>query len=194
MFLALADCRIDHRYTSLLKYVYKRATAGNKFQVERGVHQCDTMSPKLFTTVLEYVFKRLKWEEMRFADDIVITADGIDQAQTMLESIHEACKEVGLKINFTKTQCMTNLVMSENISVDGRSIEHVVSYRYLGHEIRNIPICPKRKTYNQCILPVLTYGTEKLTLTKKRRKSCEMLRDLWSGQCWVCLCETGYPM
>lgn len=31
----------------------------------------------------------------------------------------------------------------------------------------NIPMCLKRKVYNQCILPVLTYGAETLTFTKK---------------------------
>jgi len=34
----------------------------------------------------------------------------------------------GLKINFSKTRFMTNLVMSERISLDSNDIEQVVSY------------------------------------------------------------------
>lgn len=216
MLMALADCRVDYRYTTLLKYIYEHATAcvrlhedTNKFRIQRGVRQGDTISPKLFTAVLELAFKRINWDEMgikvdgeflshlRFADDIVITADSIDQAQSMLTSLHAACKDVGLKINFAKTQFMTNLVLSQNISVDNAYIEQVVRYKYLGHELKitrdnqtselhrrigltwaafgklrdvfksEMPICLKRKVYNQCVLPVLTYGAETLTLTKK---------------------------
>lgn len=37
----------------------------------------------------------------------------------------------------------------------------------------DIPICLKRKVYEQCVLPVITYGAETLILTKK---SAENLR------------------
>lgn len=37
-----------------------------------------------------------------------------------------------------------------------------------------LPICLKRKMFDQCILPVLTYGAETLTLTKA---SASKLRD-----------------
>lgn len=81
--------------------------------------------------------------------------------------------------------------------VAGRVIEEVASYKYLGHEVKitrdnqtcelhrrigltwaafgklkcalksDIPMCLKRKVFNQCVLPVLTYGAETLILTKK---------------------------
>ncbi|KAL3283461.1 hypothetical protein HHI36_006605 [Cryptolaemus montrouzieri] len=92
---------------------------------------------------------------------------------------------------------MTNLITSENIQIGDAEIEEVHAYKYLGHEIKisrdnqtceifrrvgltwaafgklsnilksDIPICLKRKVYNQCVLPVMTYGAETLTLTKK---------------------------
>ncbi|XP_030747772.1 transcription factor IIIB 90 kDa subunit-like [Sitophilus oryzae] len=92
---------------------------------------------------------------------------------------------------------MTNLVISGNVSVDGANIEQVYSYKYLGHEITigrdnqtheiqrrvgltwaafgklryvlksDLPMCLKRKVFHQCVMPVLTYGAETLTLTKK---------------------------
>ncbi|CAG9834550.1 unnamed protein product [Diabrotica balteata] len=92
---------------------------------------------------------------------------------------------------------MTNLVVSGKILIESHSIDQVIAYKYLGHEIRlgrdnqtieiqrrigltwasfgrlnnifrsSIPVCPKRKVFNQCVLPVLTYGAETLTLTKR---------------------------
>lgn len=134
---------------------------------------------------------------LRFADDIVLIADRFDHAMAMLEQLNSASHKVGLKINVSKTQLMTNLVLSEGVYIDGIQVEETTSYKYLGHEIRinrdnqthelmrrigltwaafgnlrhvfkaDLPICLKRKVFNQCVLPVLTYGAETLTLTKK---------------------------
>ena len=84
----------------------------------------------------------------------------------------------------------------KNIKIDGGFFEEVHEYNYLGQiihtepshekEIRRrislgwaafnkygdvmkskLPVCLKRKVYNQCVLPVLTYGSETWGLTKK---------------------------
>lgn len=215
MLSALADCRIDHRYIDIIKQSYKNANAVIRlhedtpsFQIERGVRQGDVISPKLFTNLLEYMFKRTnienlginingeKLSHLRFADDLILITDDLKEAQEMLSELNLASREVGLKINTGKTKFMTNLVASENITVNNTNIEQVYSYKYLGHEIRlgrdnqtceigrrigltwaafgrlsyilrsDIPMCLKRKVFDQCILPVLTYGAETLTLTK----------------------------
>lgn len=222
MLKALADCRVDYRYLTIIRHVYNNAKAyvrlhqdTTEFSVERGVRQGDVISPKVFTTLLEYLFKKIDFGEkgvnidgeklnhLRFADDIVLVADCIGDAREMLESLDAASREVGLKVNKAKTQFMTNLVPSEHLFIDGKHIEQVNSYKYLGHEIRigrdnqtceinrrigltwaafgklgyvlrsEIPICLKRKIYDHCILPVLTYGAETLTLTKA---SCNRIR------------------
>lgn len=211
---SLQKCRIDYRYTSLIHNIYKNATMKVKLHentsaipIGRGVRQGDTMSPKLFITVLEYAFKELNWEEkginidgqhltnLRFADDIILLSDNLKDIRQMLLELEEVCSEIGLKINFSKTKYMTNLVPSEILTVGGQEVELVNSYVYLGHEIRitrdnqtcelkrritlswaaygrlshvfraKIPISLKRKVFDQCILPVLTYGAETLTLT-----------------------------
>lgn len=203
MLKALAESRVDHRYSALIKYIYRNATASvrlhqdtDMFPIERGVRQGDTISPKLFNTVLEYACKRINWRNMginidgehlnhlRFADDIVLIADSLEDSRRMLQELHTSCHHVGLKINFSKTKYMTNLVMSEGLTVAGRFIEEVTSYKYLGHEIKiardnqtcelyrcigltwaafgklkyalksDIPMCLKRKIFNQCVLPV----------------------------------------
>ena len=216
MLQALSDCRIDHRYTAIIRNIYETATScvrlhedTGKFRIERGVRQGDTISPKLFTNLLEYMLKEINWNNLgvningedlnhlRFADDVVLISDRIDKATQMLHDLEKASKKAGLKINSSKTQYMTNLVMSGNISLSGNEVQQVSSYKYLGHEIRvgrdnqtvefqrrigltwaafgslkevfrsDIPVCLKRKVFNQCVLPVMTYGAETLTLTKK---------------------------
>jgi len=56
----------------------------NRISINRSVRQGDTISPKLFTLVLEDVFRKLYWDKkglrvegeylsnLRFADDIVL--------------------------------------------------------------------------------------------------------------------------
>lgn len=211
---SLQECRIDYRYTRLIYNIYSNATMMVKLhentdpiQITRGVRQGDTMSPKLFITVLEYAFKSLSWEgkglnidgqtltNLRFADDIVLLSDNLRDINTMLQDLNRVCAQAGLRINISKTKFMTNMVPSENIVVDDCEVKLVDKYTYLGHEIRisrdnqtcemkrrivlswaaygklrnifrsDIPVCLKRKVFNQCILPVMTYGAETLTLT-----------------------------
>lgn len=216
---ALQECRVDYRYTRLIYNIYKNATMmvklhenTNPIRIGRGVRQGDTMSPKLFTAVLEYAFKMLDWEgkglnidgrnltNLRFADDVVLLSDNMGEIRIMLRDLREMCSRVGLEINMSKTKFMTNLVPSENMTVDGCEVELVEKYIYLGHEVRiardnqtcelkrritlswaaygklrdvfksDLPICLKRKVFNQCVLPVMTYGAETLTLTTTSAK------------------------
>jgi hypothetical protein len=213
---ALNQSRIDYRYTSLIKNIYENATSSirlhedtEKFSLGRGVRQGDNISPKLFTAALESIFKNTQWQDMginidgerlnhlRFADDVVLIADNLQDTVSMLHSLKSLSERAGLKINFEKTKLMTNLVMSGNITIDNNTIQQTDTYKYLGHEIKinrdnqtneiqrrigltwaafgklshilksSIPMCLKRKVYNQCVLPVQTYGAETLTLTQK---------------------------
>ena len=212
---ALEESRIDYRYSRLIKNIYNNATMTVRLhkdtkciKINRGIRQGDTLSPKLFTAVLEHAFKQLDWDtngikvdgemlsHLRFADDIVLMGDNLKTIGTMLAELDAACKEVGLNINFGKTQFMTNLVPSENLKVDDKEITLVHKYKYLGHEIQiardnqttelqrritlawaaygalsdifksSIPNHLKKKTFDQCILPVMTYGAETLSLTQ----------------------------
>lgn len=61
------------------------------------------MSPKLFRAVLEYAFKMLDWEQkgiindgeynnQRFADDVVLIADNLKEAEDMLKELIKVIK------------------------------------------------------------------------------------------------------
>jgi len=103
------------------------------------------MSPKLFTALLEEVFKTLDWEKagisingdylsnLRFADDIIEVACSPDELESKLQELSDASTKVGLKMNFSKTKVMFNqFVQPKEIKVSGKVIETVEEYIYLG--------------------------------------------------------------
>ena len=131
---------------------------------------------------------------LRFADDIVIFAETPQELQDMLQELAEKSLKVGLKMNISKTKVMTGKDIP--IHVNNTLIEDVDSYIYLGQryslndktqdkEIKrrvtagwaayakhcdifksNMPNCLKRKVFNSCVLPAMTYGAETWSLTK----------------------------
>lgn len=122
---SLKRCHIDDRYIEILRNLYKSATMTvqltentNPIQIQKGVRQGDVISPKLFNNALEDIFKTLDWTEkginingmylshLRYADDIVITAESESELQTMITQLYHASLEVGLKMNMDKTKVM----------------------------------------------------------------------------------------
>ncbi|CAG9133144.1 unnamed protein product [Plutella xylostella] len=217
MLQSLQRCHIDYRYIEVLRCMYNAATMSVRLhehstkpiQLQRGVRQGDVISPKLFTCALEDVFKLVEWKRLginvngeyishlRFADDIVIMAETLEELGEMLTDLNDASKQVGLKMNMDKTKVMSNEhVSSSPVTVGGVTIEVVDQYPYLGQVIRlgksnfdkevarriqlgwaafgklrhifteNIPQCLKTKVFNQCVLPVMTYGAETWCFTK----------------------------
>ena len=87
-------------------------------------------------------------------------------------------------MNISKTKIMVE--DSTSIYVNNTQIEKVESYIYLGQRfsvrdknqdkeiLRRITagfaICLKRKDYNSCVLPAMTYGAETWFLTKQAHK------------------------
>jgi len=112
----------------------------------------------------------------------------------MLCELQQITQKVGLKINYNKIKMMTNLVPNKEVIIEDAAVEIVEKYIYLGRKMRisrdnqiaellrrrtircavfeklcdifKVPMKLKRKVFNQCVLPVLTYGAETLTLTK----------------------------
>lgn len=148
---ALHTQGIEHKYIRVLDKIYSQSYAkvkteivGQPFSLKRGVRQGDPISPKLFTCVLEDIFRKLNWNKkygvningsrlsnLRFADDVVLFARSPKQLQSMLQELSETSKIAGLSMNKSKTQIMSN--GPENpIKVDGMDLQYVSEYIYLG--------------------------------------------------------------
>jgi hypothetical protein len=87
-------------------------------------------------------------------------------------------------MNLDKTKVMFNgHVLPEPIAICGAVLEVVQKYVYLGQTLQlgrnnfedevnrvfssSIPQSLKTKVFNQCVLPVMTYGAETWTLTAR---------------------------
>ena len=135
---------------------------------------------------------------LRFADDIVLVGDSCEGLEEVVSRLRVASGKVGLKINLLKTKVMTNKFSAPGKVVVGNvELDNVDSFIYLGQSISmngdrdaeikrriklawsafgrlhtvmksSLPICLKSKTFNQCVLPVLTYGSETWCLNVKQ--------------------------
>lgn len=150
---ALKISNVEDKYINIIKYIYSNSTSrvklerrGDVIKIERGVRQGDPLSPKLFISVLENVFRQLKWTKfginidgrrlnhLRFADDIIIFAETAKHLQDMLSTLNQESENVGLQMNRIKTKVMTNSFKTP-INLKGNTIEYVKSYIYLGKQI-----------------------------------------------------------
>ena len=115
----------------------------------------------------------------------------------MAEDLRRESLEVGLTMNLSKTIIMTNLECLKPIVVDGETIETVPEYRYLGQiisfsnkmekEIKirranawkafwalkfilkiNVKLKTKIRILESAVTPVLTYGGQTWSTTKKQ--------------------------
>lgn len=152
---------VDQKYIRIIKNVYINSTAkiklekeGKEIKINRGVRQGDPLSPKLFTAVLEGIFRELSWDHyglningerlshLRFADDIVLFAETKEHLQNMIIDLERESQKVGLTMNASKTKALTNAT-EEPIIINGIPIEYVKEYTYLGQQISTNDIMSK---------------------------------------------------
>ena len=146
---SLQDQGIEDAYIQLMKDIYTDSSVtvylhkeSEKINLKRGVRQGDTISPKLFTSTLESIFRRLNWENkglktdreylnhLRFADDIFLCTETPQELEIMLQELCEESNLSGLRMNISKTKIMVE--DNTPIYVNNTQIEKVESYIYLG--------------------------------------------------------------
>ena len=140
---------------------------------------------------------------LRFADDIVLISTDMDELNIMLNELNEESRKIGLRMNLNKTKIMSNdtqyNITIDNTIIE--NVDHYIYLGHnikLGKENQNaeikrriqlawvafgklnyifkdkkVPLYLKRKVYDSCVLPVITYGLETTAIT---RKVAEQLR------------------
>ena len=141
-----------------------------------------------------------KLSNPRFTDDIVLLANSANEIKQAIEELDQLSKETGLHMNPTKTKLMTNS-RETNITINGNHLEYVHEYTYLGQILsfnnsnkkevsrriaaawskfwslkfiltdKSYTTQLKREVMDKCILPVLLYGSQTWSLTRKERES-----------------------
>jgi hypothetical protein len=126
------------------------------FKTTVGVRQGCTLSPDLFNLVLEAVMALALQEEtagvqlcgrttnnLRFADDIDLVTENMEDLQRITTNIDLQSKRFGLNINTEKTKVMSIGKEHEDlqITVGGNQLEQVPEFVYLGAVISEDGSC-----------------------------------------------------
>lgn len=153
----LRKYRIDKEDLKIIETLYFQQKANIKVanevtneycKIEKGVRQGCPLSPRLFNIYAEEIFQhrffrkcglKINGEriaDISYADDKVLLAETPQQLQTMMRRLNIESNKFGMKINVDKTKVMRiGRVESEkplDIEIDGRRLEQVSRYKYLG--------------------------------------------------------------
>jgi hypothetical protein len=117
-------------------------------EIKSGVQQGCVLYPVVFfLLVIDEVLRKsiegkergIIWrrneqlEDLVFADDVCLMSHRLADMQDKIKDVEKIGKRVGLKINETKTKAIrTNTSKLEKIVINGKEVEDVNEYRYLG--------------------------------------------------------------
>ena len=193
------------------------------FQIRKRVHQSCILWPCLFNLYAEYIMWNAGLDEaqagikivrrsinnLRYADDTTLRAEGEEELDSLLMKVKEESKTAGLKLNIQKTKIMA---FSPIISwqIDAQIIETVTVFLFLGsritadgdwsHEIKRLLLLGRkamtnldsilksrditlstRSIYSRLmVFPVGMYGCESWTIKKAECQRIDAF-ELW---CW----------
>ena len=135
---------------------------------------------------------------LRFADDTLLMAESEEELQRIVDAVREASLERGLRMNVKKTKTMVirrniNEECKVSIKVEGKELEQVKSYTYLGQQITedgrsDTEIRKRIEIARQSFInmkSVLTSRKLKIE-TKKRLIRCYVLSTfLYESETWT---------
>ena len=121
-------------------------------KTERGLRQGCTLSPLLFTLIMEEFTQRIKNKEigikigneilslLLFADDVVVMAENKEELQELLDEAGNFSKD--MQMNFGIDKCKIMIINRRQKETDeigctlmGRELEVVEEFKYLGIKI-----------------------------------------------------------
>jgi len=141
-------------YIKAIKDMYEGAStsvrtqdgATEDFPITIALHQGSTLSPYLFTLVLDVLtehIQELASRCMLFADDVVLLWESREELNGRLETWRQAIKAYGFRLSRIKTEymeCNFNKRRSRSIlevKVGDHTIPQVTRFKYLGFIVQN---------------------------------------------------------
>ena len=115
------------------------------FQIGKGVRQGCILLPCLFNFYAEYIMRNAGLDEaqagikiarrninnLRYADDITLTAESEEELKSLLRKVKEESEKVGLKLNIQKTKIMASSPTT-SWEIDGETVETVSDFYFGG--------------------------------------------------------------
>ncbi|XP_071493217.1 uncharacterized protein [Diadema antillarum] len=147
MWKVIEETGISSRLLMAIKSTYndqKSAIIGdsNYFNINTGVRQGSVLSPLLFITYLNHVLVNIKQEDyhaecLGYAECIAQTADSRDKLQDIMSQWDRELTKAGLKMSYTKTECMhVGRDLEEgNVAINGHVLKKTDNFTCLGSKI-----------------------------------------------------------
>ena len=146
---------IPNKIVQLIQGYYKNSNCRvihdgqftKSFEIKTGVKQGCILSPFLFLLTIDWIMKTttsgkktgIQWtlwsqlEDLDFADDLALLSHSHQQMRAKTDYLVQVSKQTGLKVHPDKTKILKiNHTVPENIEIDGKPIEEVESFTYLG--------------------------------------------------------------
>ena len=167
MIECLSEIGIDNKDLQIIRKLYWEQSASvrtesgmtSEFKIKKGRRQGCVLSPNLINLYTEKIFREVEdmkgvyiggvnINNLRYADDTVLLAEGPMFLQALLTAVNEKGKPYGMEMNTIKTKSMVisrkKPVPIISISVEGKPIRQVDRKVYLGYMATEDGKCYKK--------------------------------------------------